>query len=230
MDKLVAIDRRERASAQYSHEVRSHEIRVGRLASKFGKYLRLDKEICRQLFWAGRFHDIGKLKLPHNILFKKDPLDKQERHIVNQHTEMGLDVLGPDNTDVPKFLLNGIAYHHEKYDGFGVNGLSGKEIPLIARIISIADSFDALTAKRSYKAEIDAVKALSIMVASSEIGQQCSYDPILLRTFTHHQIKNMENNTPILHVLKSYMTSNPQDVIERLSLKSQVGYLNLVFR
>jgi HD-GYP domain-containing protein (c-di-GMP phosphodiesterase class II) len=217
---LIEIDQRERASKIYSHEVRSHELRVGRLAGDFGKHLRLEKSACQKLFWAGRFHDIGKLSIAADILFKNGGLEKHERHIVDTHTQKGIDLLSRDNLHLPSFLIAGISYHHEKYDGFGTHGLKGREIPLVARIISITDSFDAIKSKRSYKAEIDEVRALSIMVASSEIGQQCSYDPFLLRTFVHHKIKYLEKDkSPMLGVLRSYMKSDPNEVLERIGLQ-----------
>lgn len=102
------------------------------------------------LYIAGLLHDIGKIAIPEAILSKKDKLTAEEYEIMKTHTTRGAEILSPLTGF--KECINGVKYHHERYDGQGYpEGLKGDEIPLVASIISVADAFDAMTTDRSYR-------------------------------------------------------------------------------
>lgn len=118
------------------------------------------------LYIAGLLHDIGKIGVSEAILCKQDKLTEEEYEIMKGHTTRGAEILsaltGFDE------VINGVKYHHERYDGKGYpDGLKGDDIPIIAAIIAVADTFDAITTDRSYR------KGLSKEVAISEIQKNC---------------------------------------------------------
>ncbi|MBR1482932.1 MAG: HD domain-containing protein [Ruminococcus sp.] len=102
---------------------------------------------------AAKLHDLGKLAVPKYIINKQGRFNEEERVIINSHTQFGYTILSAFSEDAMISVAANIAlYHHERYDGNGVNGLEGEDIPLEARIVTICDVFDALTTERTYKA------------------------------------------------------------------------------
>ncbi len=102
------------------------------------------------LYISGLLHDIGKIAIPEAILSKQDKLTAEEYEIMKTHTTRGAEILAPLTGF--KECINGVKYHHERYDGKGYpEGLKGDEIPLVASIIAVADAFDAMTTDRSYR-------------------------------------------------------------------------------
>jgi len=138
-----------------------------------------EQELIR---YAAPLHDIGKVGIPDNVLLKNGKLTEEEFETIKKHPIIGSEILsGADEFLVMKVAKIIALQHHEKYDGSGYpNGLKGDEIHLYARIVSIADVFDALTTQRVYKKAFSLEDSLSIM---SE-GRGTSYDPKLLDLFT----------------------------------------------
>jgi HD-GYP domain-containing protein (c-di-GMP phosphodiesterase class II) len=138
---------------------------------------RPDPEIER-IYMAGLLHDVGKIGVPESVLQKTGKLTPEEFDQMKKHPEIGARILA----DVKQVedIIPGVLYHHERYDGKGYpSGLAGKEIPLMGRIICLADCFDAMTSNRTYR------KALPLEVALAEI-RRCSgtqFDPELAETF-----------------------------------------------
>lgn len=135
--------------------------------------------ICDLVSNAAALHDIGKIAIPSEILSKYGLLSNKERSIMNKHTEYGKEILGSIDTEFMK-IASEIAYeHHEHYDGSGNNKKSGEEINMYARIVAVADVFDALTTKRSYK------EAWSIDDAVNAINQDSGkkFDPKVVEAF-----------------------------------------------
>ncbi|HOW16942.1 MAG TPA: HD-GYP domain-containing protein [bacterium] len=164
-----------REKDQYTQE---HSIRVVEYAIKIGEQLGLDKEQLRELELAAVLHDIGKIGIPDRILKKPGRLTKEEYAIMQEHSTRGEDMLkGIENLDVYKKYVR---THHERFDGFGYpDGLKEENIPLISRIIFVADTFDAMTSDRPYR------KGMPIDVAVDEIIR-CSgtqFDPKVVNAF-----------------------------------------------
>lgn len=108
----------------------------------------VDLQVVR---WGAALHDVGKARVPSGILFKPGPLTPEERVVVQQHPRWGLEVLD-QLSFLPAGVRDVVLHHHERWDGLGYPvGLSGEGIPLVARIVSVTDVFDALTSERSYK-------------------------------------------------------------------------------
>ena len=155
-----------------------HSIRVTEYALKIGEALNLNKEEMKELELASILHDIGKLGIPDKILKKPGRLTKDEFAIMRQHSEKGEHMLAgiADLEPYKKYVRS----HHERYDGFGYpDGLKAENIPLISRIIFVADTFDAMTSDRPYR------KGLSIEVTIDELIK-CSgtqFDPMVVDTF-----------------------------------------------
>ena len=120
-------------------------------------------------------HDIGKIGVPDAVLKKAGRLDVDERQMIEQHVQMGGDIL--KNFSAIKDIEAGARFHHEKYDGTGyVSNLVGKQIPLVARIICVADAFDAMTSMRCYRPRLPMEKVISELKECS--GTQ--FDPDLV--------------------------------------------------
>ena len=126
-----------------------HSERVVIYAKKFAVYLNLDEDSKKDLILAAYLHDIGKLEISKELLNKRDKLSEHEFNLLRQHPTLGANLIsGMDEfNDVAPI----IKYHHEKFDGTGYpSNLKGEEIPYLARILTIIDSFDAMTSKRPY--------------------------------------------------------------------------------
>lgn len=131
-----------------------HSERVVIYAKKFATYLNLDEQSKKDLLLAAYLHDIGKLEISKEILNKREKLSQSEFNILKQHPTLGADLI----SNIKDFhaVEPIIKYHHEKYDGTGYpSNLKGDEIPYLARILTIVDSFDAMTSKRPYNIRKD---------------------------------------------------------------------------
>lgn len=141
---------------------RGHSQRVTNMALAIGRRLKLDSQQLRILRYAGILHDIGKIGIQETILAKKDRLDDEERRIIQNHPLLGEKIIAPIDFLNPVRPL--IRHHHEWYDGSGYpDGLRGEDIPLGARIISAADTYDAVTSERPYQKAVDNREAITIL-------------------------------------------------------------------
>ena len=157
---------------------KGHSDRVSEYSMLIGKEIGLSNEELKKLRIGGLFHDIGKIGVPDNILLKTDKLTDEEYSEIKNHPSIGKHILS--SASIFSDIIPIVYHHHEKYDGTGYPGkLKGEEIPLLARIAAIADTFDAMTSKRSYR------DALSLSTAKDEI-KRCSgtqFDPKLVEAF-----------------------------------------------
>lgn len=153
---------------------KGHSVRVAQYCLAIAKKLNWSKQDCLNLYYIALLHDIGKIGIPDSILNKPVKLTDEEYRLVRSHTVMGANILRPI-TMVPQ-ISDGARYHHERYDGKGYPyGLKGDDIPYVARIIGIADAYDAITSNRIYeKAQVSdyAVKEL-------RKGRGTQFDPFL---------------------------------------------------
>lgn len=158
---------------------RGHSTRVGEVSMSFASFLGLGRKEQEQMRKAGILHDIGKLGLSSELLCKGGSLTDEEFETVKRHTIIGEEICRPLVS--LKWALPAIRSHHERWDGSGFpDGLSGEDIPLNARILSIADSFDAMVSKRPYRKgrSVDAV--IEIFRHERYSGQ---WDPNLVEYF-----------------------------------------------
>ena len=158
-------------------DLHGHVHRVSDLAVNMGTGLGLGEIDLDRLALAGILHDVGKIHLDPGILGKPGPLDDTERELMNRHPELGF-AMTRNRLD-PK-VAEAILYHHERFDGRGYPfGLVAEEIPILSRIILVADAFDAMTSTRSYQ------PALPVEFAVNEIrihaGSQ--FDPQVVGLF-----------------------------------------------
>ncbi len=161
------------------HYTFGHSKTVSRYATELAAAAGYTREGIKRIRAAALLHDIGKLSIPDSILSKTGGLSDEEWTIIKRHPEMGVGIL--------KYIVglrgcvDAVLYHHERYDGQGYpRGLKGNDIPLDARIMSIADSYDAMTSERSYK-----VRRMTEEEAIEEM-KKCSgtqFDPALVETF-----------------------------------------------
>ena len=127
-----------------------HSKRVAVYAKKLAQKYGLSKEEVQNIFYMGLMHDCGKIRVPDSILCKKGKLTDEEFGIMKTHTTEGAKLLS-GFTSIPQ-IREAVLYHHERYDGRGYpEGLKGEEIPLVARILCVADSFDAMNSNRCYR-------------------------------------------------------------------------------
>ena len=157
---------------------RGHSDRVADFSVLIGKYMGLSEEDLKTLRIGGLFHDIGKIGVPDSILLKQDKLTDQEYSEIKNHPSIGKHILS--NASTFHDIVPIVYYHHEKFNGTGYpEQLSGTDIPLFARIAAVADTFDAMTTKRSYR------NALPLEVVRAEI-EKCSgtqFDPEIAKIF-----------------------------------------------
>lgn len=157
---------------------RGHSDRVSEYSVLIGEKMGLDEDTIHTLKIGGLFHDIGKIGIPDSILLKESKLDDEEYSQIKNHPSIGAHILG----DVPMFkdIIPIVLHHHEKYDGHGYPAqLAGEDIPLIARIAAVADTFDAMTSKRSYR---DALP-LENVISEIERCKGTQFDPKIADVF-----------------------------------------------
>ncbi len=167
---------------------KDHSDRVAKYAEIFGKYLNLNEDDLKTLILAAQFHDVGKIGIADNILLKGTKLNDDEYNHMKLHPLIGTNILS--SCEIFKDALPLIKYHHEQYDGKGyLAGLKGEEIPYLARVLTVCDAFDAITAKRPYK------EATTIEFGISEIknGAGTQFDPNLAKKFIECAKENYED-------------------------------------
>lgn len=159
--------------------MRGHSERVTDIAVDIARHMKLPESDLHILRTAGKLHDIGKITISDSILTKTERLTPSDWAEIHLHTIRGVEIIMP-----LKFLGPGISLirnHHEKYDGNGYpDGLSGDSIPLLARVVTVADAFDAMTSKRPYRKPLSCKGAVGELRANS--GTQ--FDPEIVEVFT----------------------------------------------
>ena len=152
-----------------------HSLRVSEYSVLIAKELGYNEDECENLKKAALLHDIGKIGIPDRILNKPDRLTDEEYALMKSHVEKGAQIL--KNFTLINHVEEGALYHHERYDGSGyMYGLKGEEIPLNARIIGIADAFDAMTANRVYRKKLDK----DYVIREIKRGSGTQFDPKLV--------------------------------------------------
>lgn len=159
-----------------------HSKRVRELSVLIGEQFGLSNDELNLLKVAAEFHDIGKIGIPDHILLKPSEFDQDEWEIMKKHSEIGAQILASTEVKGSQHVAEIIRHHHEHYDGSGYpDNLSGEAIPICARIISIADSYDAMAETRSYSRRRTHAEIMHIL--HFESGSK--HDPMLVRIFSN---------------------------------------------
>ncbi|MBO4310416.1 MAG: HD domain-containing protein [Lachnospiraceae bacterium] len=168
---------------------RGHSIRVAYYTRKIAKRIGFDVEDLDNIYYIALLHDVGKINIPDAILNKPGKLTKEEMDVIKTHTTNGATIL-KDFSSIPS-IVEGARYHHERYDGTGYpEGLAGHKIPLVARIICVADSFDAMNSDRCYRKAFSTEKIVNELREGS--GKQ--FDPEIVKVMLELIEKNAFKN------------------------------------
>lgn len=173
---------------------RGHSDRVSEYSVLLGKSLELSKEDLNSLKIGGLFHDIGKIGIPDSILKKEGNLTNDEYSEIKKHPSIGAHII--ENSTIFKDIVPIILYHHEKFDGTGYpKGLKGSNIPILARIVAVADTFDAMTSKRSYRnaISIDIVKNEFIKYSGTQFDSHISSVFLDILNNNYEEIEKIQN-------------------------------------
>ncbi len=147
-------------------DTEAHCVRVSAWGVSIGQELRMDRTMIEKIRIAGLLHDVGKVDISVEVLRKAAALSQRERETVREHAARGAELVRPIG-GILADIADAIESHHESYDGSGYKGLKGEAIPLVARVIAVADVFDALLSDRPYRKSIGIFNALDNVVASS---------------------------------------------------------------
>jgi len=155
-----------------------HSVRVAGYSRAIARELGFTDKMVEQVYQTALLHDVGKIGIPDSILKKQGRLTPEEYDIIKQHTTIGANILASISTIA--YLEDGARYHHERYDGNGYpQGLRDDDIPIIGRIIAVADVYDALVSRRHYKEVMDEDSARKELL----FGSGTQFDPYIIRIF-----------------------------------------------
>lgn len=169
-----------RAAEFRDNETGLHVIRISHYSKLLALAAGFSEIAADELFYAAPMHDVGKIGIPDHILLKPGPLSEEEWNIMRQHPKIGAEIIGEHDSPLLKMARTISLTHHEKWDGTGYpNNLRGEDIPLVGRIITLVDVFDALTTRRPYKEAWPVEKAVDFLV--NQAGRH--FDPELVEMF-----------------------------------------------
>lgn len=156
-----------------------HSKNVARIAYTIATRMRLGDNYCRNVYVGGLLHDVGKLGVPEHILNKKAKLTEEDYSLIKAHPRIGYEILNVgifQETEIELMAL----YHHERLNGTGYpTGIAGDNIPLSAKIIAVADVYDAMTADRSYRSALTHEKAMRHLLDNCDV----LYDKFVIQAF-----------------------------------------------
>jgi putative two-component system response regulator len=176
------ITRLARAAEFRDPETGAHILRMAHYSALIATRLGLGAQDVENILQAAPMHDVGKLGIPDHILLKPNRLTMEEFSIMKRHPLIGHDILKDSDSNVVQLGAIIALYHHEKFDGSGYpNGLAGEAIPLEARIVAVADVFDALTSERPYKRSWPLEDAIELL----REGRRIHFDPACVDVFLH---------------------------------------------
>ncbi|MEH7385418.1 HD domain-containing phosphohydrolase [Bacillus sp. JJ1521] len=179
-----------------------HSENVAKYAVQIAEKMKLPKDCCEIIHKGALLHDLGKIGIPEHVLMKNGSLNEDEYKIIKNHPTIGYNMLKYITDFSSNGILDIVLYHHERYDGKGYpKGLKGKQIPLFARIVAVADTFDAMTTKRVYRKQINLKNTINEI--KKHKGTQ--FDPeivdVFLSLFENQKLEGKETELPITNRL-----------------------------
>lgn len=189
-----------------------HSVRVALYSREIARRLGWTVEELDNLYNVALLHDIGKIAIEDSILNKMGTLTEQEYESVKRHTKVGADIV--KNTTFIPGIKEGISYHHERYDGTGYVGLKGKDIPLIARILAVADSVTAMEEDRPFRRRLSSMELEKELISNK--GKQ--FDPDIVNV----AVEMLHEGYDVDEKLEQMMKQIPGDVSETGELMRQV--------
>ncbi|OCL26675.1 hypothetical protein U472_11920 [Orenia metallireducens] len=191
---IYTINSLSRAAEASDDDTGYHIKRVNEYSKLIAKRLGLDKNFIEEIYYCAQMHDVGKVYIPKHILCKRGKLTDDEFTMIKKHTTYGAEIIGdsPHLKMATDIALN----HHERFDGSGYpNGKSGDEIPLSARIVMLADIYDALRSSRPYKPAFSHEKTYDIIVNGDGRVEPSHFDPKIYQLFKkiHHELDTIYN-------------------------------------
>jgi len=167
---------------RFDMETSEHMTRICEISYEIARNLGLEESFAQEIKTYAYYHDIGKILIPIEILRKKGSLNDSEWEVMKKHTEYGADIIG--NAEIFKVARNIALYHQERYDGSGYPyGLKGKDIPIEARIVAVADVYDALRTERPYKKAFSHEESMKILLEGDNKTSPEQFDPEVLKVF-----------------------------------------------
>jgi putative two-component system response regulator len=172
------------AAEHKDNETGRHNRRIGRYASILASAMQWPPERCRLIELAASLHDIGKIGIPDDILFKPTPLTLEERVRMEDHTIAGHRILSAARAPVLECAANIARHHHERWDGSGYPfGLRGRAIPFEARIVAVCDVYDAIRSRRPYKPALTHDEACDALLHGDGRTSPDHFDPTVMAAF-----------------------------------------------
>ncbi|MBR6753522.1 MAG: HD domain-containing protein [Clostridia bacterium] len=172
---------------------KGHSSRVARYARELARRMHLSSDEQERIYYIALLHDIGKIGIPDHILNKQGPLTPEEKKIVKTHPEVGGHVL--EGFTALEGIADGARYHHERYDGNGYcAGKKGTDIPLVARIIGVADSYDTMSSDRCYRAALSKEKIISELKENAGTQFDPAIVPFMLAMIEDGTVPSKEDN------------------------------------
>ena len=173
-----------RAAEYRDDETGAHVKRISYYTKVLAEQMGMDDDFCDQIFYASAMHDIGKIGIPDHILLKPSGLTPDELEIMKTHTVIGGKIMAGNTSPYLQLGMQIALAHHERWDGGGYPyGLKGDAIPLSARIMQLADVYDALRSKRPYKTALDHKKTVEIITKGDGRTEPSHFDPAVLAAF-----------------------------------------------
>ena len=166
----------------YHQGTAQHADRVRQIASALAAQLRVQGVEREAVAWAAWLHDLGKMAVPEAVLSKKGPLTQAEWAEIERHPVVGAEMLVSLSPRLEP-IAAGVRAHHERWDGSGYpDGVAGQNIPLVGRIVAVADTFDAMTHRRSYR---ERIFTRDEAIADIEAKAGTDFDPTVVAAFSH---------------------------------------------
>lgn len=191
----------------------THAVNVSLLSAMIGKWLNLERDMIYMASLAGLLHDIGKTQVPQELLFKSDKLLPSEFDMIKQHSRYGYESL-KNNPTVPREVLAAILFHHERSDGSGYpSGLKEDQTPYLARIVAVADVFDAITTDKIYRKGVSSFKAFTIIKDESFRGLDPRISEVFLSNiasfFVNNKVKLTDGRIGEVVYINKYALNRP---------------------